>query len=59
MVIHSVQRPPNVEEIIFGAEGYIVGRQDIVICHGGELKVNKANRFDTISVTHRSYDPLA
>lgn len=44
--------------IIPGTEDGIIGRQNIIIRRREELNTNGLERFDTTSVTHRSYDLL-
>lgn len=70
MVIRSDERPAiehvhrydslrasKVAAIIPGADGGIVGGQDIVICRQGKLTENESKCFGAISVIHRSYSP--
>lgn len=71
MIIHSIELPASeyvslysgpqafkTAVVVLGAEDSIFGRQDIIICRFGKLNADGSNLFDTISVTHRSCDPL-
>lgn len=71
MIIQSDSRPsgehaclygkPQTSEItavIPGEENRIIGRQGNVICRRGQLNKSGSERFTTIPVTLRSYDPL-
>lgn len=47
----------EIPAIIPRTEDDIVDRQDVVVCRSGQYTETGTERFDTIPVTHVSYDP--